>query len=251
MMALVFLMGSREWLLDCLSGVRKVYSVYMFNISDFFSYHLISATVLCALPFAASFADEAKHQFLPLMMTRKGVNPYLIHKLTATALSGFAVYALGIGVAACIQSLVGSPTPHDPSIGENLLEYGYPSTSMWGPIYGADGEHGLRLMFVYCLYFGLQGAMWALSGLAVSAFWPNRYVALASPLAIYLIHFTIGSLIPPPYNEYIDFPVNQYYQSFGSVGWIMTIGCAVVWCALFGGLFIWRAHRRILDDGLR
>ncbi|MGI6201571.1 MAG: hypothetical protein ACOYJA_12455 [Christensenellales bacterium] len=250
-MAFVFLMGSREWLLDCLSGVRKVYSVYMFNLSDYFSYHLLSATVLCALPFAASFADEAKHQFLPLMITRAGIGRYLANKLIIVAISGFAVYALGIGVAAFIQCLVGSPIPHDPSIGENLLQYGYPMTSMWGPIYGAQGEHGVRLMCTYCLYFGLQGAIWAIAGLAVSAFWPNRYVALASPLAIYLIHYTISSLIPPPYNEFINFPINQYYQSFGSIGWLFTLGCAVIWSSLFSILFIWRARKRILEDGLR
>ena len=45
-----------------------------------------------------------------------------------------------------------------------------------------------------CAYYGVQGGLMALLGLMISAYWPNRYVFLAS-LILYLILFTVSSVI--------------------------------------------------------
>lgn len=81
---------------------------------------------------------------------------------------------------------------------------------MWGG--------GLVVMFLLALAF-LFGAVWSNVGLCVSAFSPNRYVALAAPFAVYfglhLFCYRVGSLLMfSPVNmlmPFVDFLPNIPY----------------------------------------
>lgn len=245
-MTAVFMSSSFEELL-CTAANPGLSYYYLFAMAEMLSPHVYVAPFLCALPYAASFADELNHHFLPLMLQRQGIRRYLNRRMLAAFVSGFGVYFGGLLLAGVIHIIFGNPIPQG-ELRELWFESWVPRDDLWEYIFA--GDHGVRTILVECAYYGMQGGLMALLGLMISAYWPNRYVALAFPFILYLILFTVSSVIPYPFyqvtNKILTFPANRSYPARGPIwGWVWTAGNAIAWYSLAIGLFCYKVRKRL------
>ena len=124
--------------------------------------------VICALPYASSFVDEAKSGVTKFVLTRVKCSRYLSSKAAAAAISGGAVVMLGILAFLCAALVLFLPL-EEGNRGQELA--------------AALPEYGRLLCRYFCL-----GALGAETGLWLSTLLYNRYMAWLSPfMAEYLL----------------------------------------------------------------
>ena len=118
--------------------------------------------IVCALPFAASFADDVKSGFIKLYIHRAGRRGYILGRALGCVLSGGLAAALGLLLAYGAALAVFLPREA-------------------APLPGAENPGYFRAFLSVCQQFFLSGGLWALFGMAMSARMESRYIAYASP----------------------------------------------------------------------
>lgn len=199
------------------------------------------APFLGCIPFAASYADEVACGMHRMMISRQGRGKYFAKRLFSVWLSGYGVISLGMLLAMFLWISVA----HRPIGPDYDATFTYIGNYHWNLILG-DG-HYIRTMVVACLYNGLYGGLWALMGMAITAFIPNRYVAVVTPFLVYFFTFLICTFIPQPYNEWS--PLRTVSAMFLGYmlppiwAWIAVLAYYLVGYSLMVGLF-WLGIRR-------
>lgn len=119
-----------------------------------------------ALPFAANFADEWNSKTVTNCITRQNTIQYAGSNVVVCYISAFAVVFAGMMIFVMFQA---TRVPL------------YDETNIYGsyaPI-TASG-HPMLAIALTVFVFASSCAMWAVMGLTISAFLPNKYVAICS-----------------------------------------------------------------------
>ncbi len=131
-----------------------------------------------AVPFASNFAIEWNSKTITSCITRKNVVSYALNNVIVCFISAFAVVFSGIMLCVLIRM------PFKPLFsGSNAL-----------PPYGVLSENGFPMLAMITIVFvySLSCAMWSVMSLAVTAFFPSRYIAVCAPfvLSYFIERFT-------------------------------------------------------------
>ncbi len=189
-------------------------------------------TVFAALPFAANFADEWTNGVSVSCVSRRGVKRYAAANFLFCAVSAWLTVFLGMMVFCGLYSLV---VPfYEPD--------GNPHGSLFGWL--LDEGRGEIYLTLRILVFSVSCAMWAAMGMALSALFPNRYVAVSAPfVASYVVERVT-----------IQFPdrLNLWYLSISAVsfesdllGLLYCVGMFLAISAACGIVFGYLVRRRV------
>ena len=132
-----------------------------------------------------------------MQMLRSGRKRYVVSKMLCTAISGGAAFALGL----LVFFLVILPFGH-----MNQYQAAFESVEGMMSVLLA-GKPALYLAGLVLLQ-GLEGAYYAMTALAFSAFCPNRYLVLCFPMFTYRLNWAALGL----------FPNHPYWLNLGMLG---------------------------------
>lgn len=132
------------------------------------------APIFAVLPCATIFCEDYNSGYIKSILARTTHKKYLKECIACCTIGG------GLGVFLpelfCSTVFLFTGSPHLPVVG-------VPSYSLYASF---EYVWGGRLIVLSFLFFSfLFGAVWANIGLCISAYAPNRYIALAAPFAIY------------------------------------------------------------------
>lgn len=134
-------------------------------------------TLFAAIPFAASFCSDWNCQYIKPLVLRGGLRRYVWSKVCTCFYSAFAVVFFGM---ALFTLLLCGFMPLFPADLTNTVR------PPFGPL--AYGPVPFLYLAAQIAVFSLVTAFYVVTGLAVSAYIPNRFVAVAAPIiASYLL----------------------------------------------------------------
>lgn len=201
-------------------------------LMNFVSYRKMFV-LAAALPFAANFADEWNSKIVVNCITRKNTIWYTCSNVAACFVSAFAVIFAGMMIFVLIQSM---RVP--------LYDDTNPLYGSYAPLI-ADG-HPVIALTLQAFVYASSCAMWSVMGLTVSAFLPNKYVAICSPFVFSYIVERFTSNIPGrfslavlPYSRLSDDPIFVFL-------WSNFIFIAV--SAVCGVIFTLKVKRRVENE---
>lgn len=137
-------------------------------------YLLLILPAAACLPYAASFAEDAKSRFLRSYLPRCGRKPYLAAHTAAAAASGAGAAGAGIAFMLAVLSLVLLPAelrPDPLTLSETQAEKMAAGTEV----------------FLLTVRIMLSASFWALTGAAAAAISMNGYLAIAVPFIAYYL----------------------------------------------------------------
>lgn len=171
--------------------------------------------ILAAIPAAAGYVEDIKSKFVQFFLLRSGYRRYLMHRLLTAAITGGLTGLLGGGLlwGGCALVLLPREGAAVPGISSPLT--------------------GLVLLF-FC------GSLWAVVGLAISAFFESKYIAYASPFIIYYLLVILCERYFP--NATLLYPPNWLNGDAGR-GAAFLLGLTL----LFGLAFAEKAGRRLRE----
>ncbi len=150
-------------------------------------YYGFFASLMAALPFADSLSREKKEGLLTSLLMRADYRSYLITKILAIALSGFAAVLLPalLLLAVCRVAYPSGPTPLPdlcffPPFNHNLI----PAAACSSP---APGSYVLLSL----VFLGLFGSMYAALAMAASIVSKNSIVVFGTAILIYSFGYYI------------------------------------------------------------
>lgn len=186
------------------------------------------APAIAAIPCGASFYNDYGSGFCKFILPRTSRLKYLLVKTFTCGITGGLALFMPNFLLFSILLLFGNP--HSSEL--NLLQ-GSVLSSL---------EHANVILVLLLLAF-LFGAGWALMGLAVSAFIPNKFAAAASPFMIYIALSTALSLDD---SCFIFSPMNMLYPNALAIPSItFCVIYLLVLIVISAAVFILRAYRRL------
>ena len=193
--------------------------------------------IFAAVPFTANFADEWKNRVTAYCVTRKGVKKYAASNVLLCAVTSFLALFLGILLYMLVMSFfVDFDTP-----GKYVGDTGYPYCELY--TYGPRWLYPIIRVFI----FSVSGSMWCVMGLMLSAFVPNKYVAVCSPVVASYVVERITMQLPVKFSLYslsVSFPL--IYNSV--VTFIYTTMFFTVISAVCGFVFYFVLRKRVRNE---
>lgn len=212
------------------SYLYYVGSVHTFGTFDLF------APAIAAIPFGAAFYNDFKSGYGKFILTRTSRSKYLAAKVLSCGITGgLAIFLPNLLFDIFLWIFARPQTESD--------NKAFPQEAI-AKLESLNG--GLNLMLILLALAFLFGAAWALVGLAVSAFIPNKFAAYASPFMIYFA----ASLILAQSEETLKFsPINMLYPNYRGIPsmWFCFIYQSVLIIAA-AVIFVFRANRRLKND---
>lgn len=155
---------------NLINGQAAVADV-VYHLEIFFgldAYRKIIA-VMSALPFAANFAEEWKSSVTASCVTRKNVAKYACSNVAFCWVSSFLAVFLGMMLFVGVYTIFLPLYEFDPN----------PKFTPYGIF--LDMEMPLLYVLARIAVFSASCAMWSVMGMLLSAFFPNKYIAICSP----------------------------------------------------------------------
>lgn len=207
------------------------YLYYINGIHTFGTFDLF-APAIAAIPCGAAFYNDYGSGFGKFILPRTSKIKYLLAKAFTCGITGGLALFLPNFLLFGFLLLFGNPHSSD----LNLLQ-----GSVLGSIEHANS--GVNVMLVLLLLAFLFGAGWALMGLAVSAFIPNKFAAAASP---FMIYFALSTALSLDENCFIFSPMNMLYPNALAIPSItFCVIYLLVLIVVSAAIFILRAYRRL------
>lgn len=197
--------------------------------------------LLAAVPYAANYSLEKQGGMVIYKISRCGGKNYAFSKLLTASLSGGAVMLLGgLIFIFALSTYLPLVTPN-----ELLTHQVFP--------YFKELSSGSGLSyFIIILYLAsLSGALWASVGMCISAYLPNPYVAVCSPMIIRFSLVEVGRLARIPDAFRLDRLINArgiLYSEAATLA-IITVIISLVWWICYR-LFS-KGIQASLDGGIR
>lgn len=210
-------------------------------VSHTLSGYDLFAPILAVLPAAAAFCDDYNSGYIKSILTRISKRRYIREALLCSSIAGGLAVFLPCFLSGMFYLVNGKLDTL-----ENVNSWGY-STTFDETVY-AGMQYvwgGLLLALMLMVLAFLFGAIWSDIGLLVSVLFPNKYLALAAPFALYffihLIFYRIGFLL-------VLSPVNMLmpdttFIPFTLYPLLYETALLVIVCILFSVL----AKRRLCD----
>lgn len=176
---------------------RDLGSVFLDDIatSHSLSGYDLFAPILAVLPAAALFCDDYNSGYIKSILSRVEKRRYIRETLLCSSIAGGLAIFLPCFLSGLFYLVNGKLTSP-----ENLDRWGY-CTSFDETVYTSMQYvwGGLLLALLLMALAFLFGAIWSNVGLLVSVLFPNKYLTLAAPFALYfsvhLIFYRIGFLL--------------------------------------------------------
>lgn len=176
--------------------LKEMGSIYL---DDIYGSHALSgfdlfAPILAVLPAATLFCEDYNSGYIKSILNRVEKKQYIQEIAICSSVSGgFAVFLPSL-ITSIFYIVNGKPnTPENAGINYFTV---FDETVYSQLQFVWDGLLMVILLLVLAFLFG---AVWSNVGLCISAFIPNRYIALAAPFALYfithLIFYRIGFLL--------------------------------------------------------
>lgn len=215
-------------------GQTVVFDIdYMLSIQDFPKI----MSIMCSLPFAANFASEWKNHVTTQCVTRCGVKKYTAANIFFCAISSFFAVMAGILLFSLIHSFF------VPFCNENDFKY---YNVCHGQII-ADGHPFLYLLsniFIFAVGISMTSVM----GLMMSAIFPDKYIAVCTPLVFnFFIERLTGNWTPLlRFPQLLSSTFPQLYNPVLSI--LYTFALFSVMAALCGLMFAHIVKRRVRSE---
>lgn len=192
--------------------------------------------LFAAFPFVAQFSKEWKSRIFDSILYRSNVHSYVTSQICTCAVSSFLVCFLGLMmfvVYARIQK------PWDTGLFEPCPPYGF-----WL-------SHGMPFGYIIIIssIFSLSCSLWSMCGLALSAIFPNIYVALVSPfICSYLVEHLTNQC--PAYMKFFTMTlgVQVLNTKSGIVNYLYTFAFYLFWIILVGTVFGLIIRKRVRNE---
>jgi hypothetical protein len=152
--------------------------LYLFELFLGLSMFKKLAVLFAAVPFAAVFCSDWNCQYIKPVVIRSGIKKYAWSRITLCFLSAFITVFIGLILFFILLSLK-MPLFLESDM-DNLISEPFASI--------AYGVMPVMYILAEAAVFSMAAALWSVVGMTVSAYIPNRFVALASPvIACYLL----------------------------------------------------------------
>lgn len=209
------------------------YLYYINGVHTFGSFDLF-APVIAAAPCSAAFYNDFGSGYCKFILPRTSRIKYLLSKVFICGITG--------GLAVFLPNFI---------LFVYLLTFGKPHSSdmniLQGSILGGIeyANNGLNVIMILLLLSFLFGSAWSLIGLTVSAFIPNKYVALVAPFMIYFAMSTTLSLTD---DSLVFSPINMLYPNYSQIPSVsFCFIYQLILIVMSAVIFIIRAYRRLKD----
>ena len=229
-----------------LLGPREIVAQTGYCIQYFYFHSLVFGGVFCgyllsilaAIPYAASYSRELQWRVMLYALPRSGRKNYYRSKLLVTVLSGGLAVSLGL---LCIFLLLGLRLPITNEM--NLFELQDMPYAGYLTIHG-----GLPYLAIVAYLLFLQGMLWAGFGLCLSAFLPNPYLAICSPMMLQFTLVELGRLLHLPMEHRLDLLLcgRAALGSDEQTLCLLTL-LVLISVIVFSLVFSWRCERRLHD----
>ena len=174
--------------------------------------------IFSALPCVTGFYDDWKHQYIKNIVIRTGRRNYIISKIVVCVSISFLVVFLGILIF--IGLLIGM---------------------------GFDYSGFLYVCCIVSIYAASM-AVWVMSGLMISSYIPNSFVAICSPLIFSYLLEEITGLLPPYFNMYLLAKASNVLGKNATYSYLYTIFIFTVLILGQGLIFAKRVKRRLGNE---
>lgn len=193
-------------------------------------------TIFGAVPFAANFSDEWTNACANNCIVRCGIKRYALSNVIVCAVSSFLTIFAGMMIfmgiySAYVPFYIPDPNPAPPPYGV-FIEKGYP----------------IVYSMLRVLVFSLSCSMWSLSGLAISALFPNKYIAICTPFVASYVLERITMECPDVFNLWylslsnISICGNPYITLFYSLFVFVSLSAAL------GNVFYYLLRKRVRNE---
>lgn len=220
-------------------GAESVFYYYHQSImfGGLFGPYLIP--MLCALPYAASFAEERGSGMWRPALARGGRRGYFVSKVLTSTLSGGYVYAMGIVLLASLLSI------KIPLIGSEDLFF------LEGFYYGelALGRP-MAYFAVATAYAFMSGAIYGAFAMAASSYTTSKSAVIASPfvLAFASVRVSVIMGIDPQFRPGMWLSMRSLVPSTSEGGTFAVCLAFTVIVVSACGYLLWRRGRQVTFD---
>lgn len=188
--------------------------------------------LFAALPFSSNFADEWNSKVITNCISRRNVRVYAVSNITICFLSAFAVVFAGMMIYVFVQSA------QMPLYDENSFF----------PPYGELIKNGAPMLAITAIVFvyALSCAMWAVMGLAATAFFPSRYIAVCAPFVFSYMFERFSKIVP---GEFQLGPLSQSWSGWEPLpAFAKSVAVILSITAVCGAIFTIKVKRRIENE---
>ncbi len=195
------------------------------------------APALASIPYSFSFADDINNGFSRYVLTRKSKASYLKEKIICSSIIGGLAVSIPVAFLIALSVIFGKPyLPENvPTDFDTLFE-----KTIFEDIQFVGG--GLLICLIYFLLALIFGMLWSNVGLCVSAFIPNRYIAISFPIILY---YGSGMLLSAMDMVNIS-PLNTLSPTGdGSMPIQYVFLYQIILCLVFCVIFYFRAKARL------
>ncbi|WP_043934332.1 hypothetical protein [Bacillus sp. EB01] len=195
--------------------------------------------LFAALPYVSSFCTDWKFQYIKPVVIRTGINRYIWSKVVTCFVSGFLTVFIGL---ITFISLLSFKLPLFPT---EYLNQEF-NNQTFGSL--ALGDYPLLFLLAKSLVFSLAAALWSVVGLAVSAFIPIPFVAIATPVIASYILEELTMSLPSWLNLYLLTRSGNVIQEGPLVSLAFFIFIFIFYSVLAGFLFNYQVKRRMRNE---
>ena len=220
-------------------GIWEKYDLAMFsnalidNMEILIGFKKILA-VIAAFTFSTSFCTDWNNQFIRPYIIRSGVNRYILAKLITCYATAFGVTFWGL----LLFVLINLPF-------QSIIS---PEVTQLMPPFDTIGAFSPFLYLVVKLFiFSLGNAFWVLCGFTLSAYIPNRFVAVISPL-IFCYFFEELKFLPKWINFYALTRVSDVIDQDAFFSFLYYLFIFLVLSGMMGLLFARQVKRRVQNE---
>lgn len=250
---------------SCAAAVLPLIKNFLFNIhfggyliwnqtQTYDSFYDFIFVVLACLPYGTAFCSDWNNRYIRSVCIRTGPGIYGVSKILSSALAGFAASFLGRMLTFLLAMISGGGRLESWDYGFSVITsdanlMGAFSSLLAQPHVSSILLYIFLVIFIQSIYAGCFAAM----ALMISAYLPNVFVALASPV-IFL--FTSESIM-----LFLDFPLYLYPEYIGScrtggymigdsmvLSFLYAVFYFLILTAIWGCMFSYKVARR-LDRG--
>ena len=192
--------------------------------------------VFATLPFAANFAVEWKSSVTNSCILRSSSSKYILSNIFFCFITAFITVLIGMILFICLYTLklplyIYDPNPKIPPYGV-LIDQGFP----------------MIYLLIRIIVFSFSCAMWSVSGLALTALFPDPFVAACSPfIASYLLE-RISMQFPDVFNLWFLSLSRITIYDNAIISFVYTISVFTLLAAFFGLIFAKVVKRRIANE---
>lgn len=189
---------------------------------------------IAATGYAWSYCVDHKSGFFQQAVQRVGIRSYCLSRIVSVAVSAFLATVVSMGLFVLFSMALTSGNIVDKSYYRNM---GYMDLV-------ADGKSGLYFV-VSCTHMGLACSAIALTGLVVSAYTPNTYMTVFTPLLISMLVQAVNGIVGMQMQWSLH-GILFGYSNFGSVAATFGVCSILILCGmvLLGDLFYHRVEKR-------